>query len=1459
MNAGTYYSPTHSLGSSRFLRATRIRHPLGSLVVKTFIKPDPSMRLNALMRRLQCMYRVLIKVERQALEDVPNVLATQQVIETEAAAYLVRQWLACSLYDRISTRPFITEMEKLWISYQILYAIQAAHERNIAHGDLKCENVLVTSSLDVYVTDFASSFKPTYLPLDDPADFSLFFDTSGRRTCYVAPERFYDSVSDLPSGSNPMQVRTEDVENVSDVLTYEPYLEMLGLGRPNGRITEAMDVFSLGCVLAELWRDGTPLFTLSQLFRYRRGDLDIDGALDEIQHAGIRNLVRRMLHLDPAQRPRLQDILSQEQKDIFPPSFSGFFHLYLVDLQRPVQLSNRNTTRLEARNSERDLKMDRLTRQVEADDRIEKMYEDWSMIVQFFHQGHTLSGEDVFLGVYIPGLALRPYMARKSAGKDAKALIVLNILLANLRHCQRASSRCHAIELILHLAWGWLNDEAILDRVLPYLATMLDDKSATVRALAIHGMASALECIHEIPPTNDGIWTEFVLPSLTHLTADSSPYVRTTSVMCLTRFAQSMMRLCRTMAGASFDEDMQTLQGYVQEQLTRLVTDSSCQVRRAVLVSAPILFTLLGPERLPSVILSHVLTYLNEEQGELRAMFFQTMAHLVSLFGAHWMQKYIQPLLPRSLSDGNELVLVRVLQYIQACMHAFDQASMLEILPYIATFLCHPNVWIREASVGVFAKAAENTSATDKWIRVYLFLRPFLRCDVTEMTPLAIWNALEAPIPTSAWNACVLNLKIDTESVLARFWRAHAWRLGMDEEQLQEMARENMDTIVRPPFVSRPRIAPSSEAERNMLQELQKYGLDLRYDLFKVAALWWYLEQMTYKLVTPGPVPSLSLQGLTQHSIFFTQHPANVVLPSQDSVRMARNRLESNENLSLASAKAEKGAVLPVHEQCRDAYDTDAYTIKTEKSDTASISERSIKLPLFGTPSVASASTSLVHAHAERARIQRSERFTRGRAREEDQFSSVNHTFEGKDPYVHAHLGAVLGQIHAHVSTDTALEVRTTASWGGTLSNPRPQGTLLAYYEEHKDRVTALAVSQDQMFFVSGSDDGMIKVWDTARLEKNVTTHSRLTYASHGAPITDVLVLRGTHCIFSTARDGSIHAWGIALQTKASLPHYSRPHVLGRKHLDAGEYVVCMSQLSYGAAPTVLLGTNYGRLIWWDVRTMRPTYHVAQPASFGSITCMVIDPQSHWVCTGSSRGFLGLWDLRFSLLLRKWTLGDHSLPVHACQLHPQRKNSVIVAWGTCDSVMATLDLESSRSLEVWHVATMDRLDEEVDLPDTLLFKELPEGHERIRIKRAIKEDSNKNRYTQAVHAVLASVEGYSSTSEGNSLPAGYVITAGADRVLRFWDLGSAEKSVAWGCEVHGEFFIQEAQQRHYAYSGSLGERLSRRSPLCVHEQTNSGNTFAKSHKDLITCIARLEAPFRCIVAGDRAGTLRIWE
>lgn len=49
-----------------------------------------------------------------------------------------------------------------------------------------------------------------------------------------------------------------------------------------------MDCFSAGCVLAELFLEGAPLFTLSQLFKYREGEFNVDAPLAAIDDDGIR-------------------------------------------------------------------------------------------------------------------------------------------------------------------------------------------------------------------------------------------------------------------------------------------------------------------------------------------------------------------------------------------------------------------------------------------------------------------------------------------------------------------------------------------------------------------------------------------------------------------------------------------------------------------------------------------------------------------------------------------------------------------------------------------------------------------------------------------------------------------------------------------------------------------------------------------------------------------------------------------------------------------------------------------------------------------------------------------------------------------------------------------------------------------------------------------------------------------
>eukprot|EP00163_Fabomonas_tropica_P003388 TRINITY_DN12891_c0_g4_i1.p1 TRINITY_DN12891_c0_g4~~TRINITY_DN12891_c0_g4_i1.p1 ORF type:complete len:1652 (-),score=398.10 TRINITY_DN12891_c0_g4_i1:5-4960(-) len=234
--------------------------------------------------------------------DCPNLMPFESTRETDKAAYLIRPYIYLDLYDRISTRPFLTDLEKTWIVFQLLSAAKQAHEVGVTHGDIKTNNVLVTSSTWVFLTDFAN-YKPTFLPEDNPADFSYFFDISGRRACYIAPERFYDSKS-KPSASQ---------------MSMPP--------------TPEMDLFSIGCVIAELWADGRPLFDYSHLLAYRHRSTTLSAlGIDAIDNPGLKALITTLTDLDPARRMSAATILQQERGRLFPEYFYTCLHPFLSRL-----------------------------------------------------------------------------------------------------------------------------------------------------------------------------------------------------------------------------------------------------------------------------------------------------------------------------------------------------------------------------------------------------------------------------------------------------------------------------------------------------------------------------------------------------------------------------------------------------------------------------------------------------------------------------------------------------------------------------------------------------------------------------------------------------------------------------------------------------------------------------------------------------------------------------------------------------------------------------------------------------------------------------------------------------------------------------------------------------------------------------------------------------------------------
>ena len=133
----------------------------------------------------------------------------------------------------------------------------------------------------------------------------------------------------------------------------------------------------------------------------------------------------------------------------------------------------------------------------------------------------------------------------------------------------------------------------------------------------------------------------------------------------------------------------------------------------------------------------------------------------------------------------------------------------------------------------------------------------------------------------------------------------------------------------------------------------------------------------------------------------------------------------------------------------------------------------------------------------------------------------------------------------------------------------RLETTLIAHLGSHSDAINGIAVSPDHVFFVTASDDKTVKVWDTARLERNVTSKARHTYGQHHAKVKAICTVEGTHCFASAADDGSIHVVRVHITggqgTGGGLPKYGKLQVIREHRLEhPDEYVTCMVYYSTG-------------------------------------------------------------------------------------------------------------------------------------------------------------------------------------------------------------------------------------------------------------------------------------------------------
>ena len=509
----------------------------------------------------------------------------------------------------------------------------------------------------------------------------------------------------------------------------------------------------------------------------------------------------------------------------------------------------------------------------------------------------------------------------------------------------------------------------------------------------------------------------------------------------------------------------------------------------------------------------------------------------------------------------------------------------------------------------------------------------------------------------------------------------------------------------------------------------------------------------------------------------------------------------------------------------------------------------------------------------------------------------AGHTYDGNDPSVLSLLDSLASENYPHdihdfgpliVPVSNKRHSMKKADVPGSDKPWRPEGTLIATFGEHTGPINRVVPSPDHAFFVTGSDDGTVKVWDTMRLERNLTHRSRQTHShAEGAKVKSLCFVENTHTFVSGATDGSINVLRVEYTLAGDTSKYGKLRNVRDYQLPEGEYAVWLDHAKLDTQSVLLLVTNTSRIIALDLRNMALLYSFENPVHHGTPTCFCVDHKHGWMLIGTSHGVLDLWDLRFRLRLKGWGLAGGT-PIHRLIIHPFKTygRCVCVTGGTGQTDITIWDIEKTECREVFRAGVPKNSGKE-SLKVYEPWKvddERPEGM-LGRFATAIDpSEGSSSSPDRGIRALAVGIDSPEPTWEGKY---GFFLTGGADKKLRFWDVTRAEAStVISGLDaeedqpkfttshptttltVNSERMQQAASPMPDAVAGkksgpgsaggkkpsSLEVKPPRSAIISKHQQQ-----LLRSHLDTILDVCLLESPVGMTVSVDRMGCIYVFQ
>lgn len=725
----------------------------------------------------------------------------------------------------------------------------------------------------------------------------------------------------------------------------------------------------------------------------------------------------------------------------------------------------------------------------------------------------------------------------------------------------------------------------------------------------------------------------------------------------------------------SYDVELTALQNIIQSELVTIMTDEESFVKQTLLGNnLTQLCTFFGPQKVEEALLCHMFTFFNEKKDwRLRLAFFKSIVAVATYCGSQSIERQVLPFIEKCLSDSEEYVVEQTITTITALveLQLFRKPLVVKMVADTVPLLYHPGLWIRHATVALVAAVARFLSPIDVYATLIPRLEPFFSPLVLEMTDeTLLLDALKPEIPRNVYEAVVNaeDVSVVYDALLQRAvtpadkrsasgtrmalstqhekWIARLEGMGMTAEVEEKLL--TMEEYVQKVFRERKRLAAEDDggAERAMMNKVIGVG-SIGMDMASAKGVLLADPQMG---IPPSEKAALAAGEKPKKKKSKADAAAAAAEAATPSMTGGPPTPASSSSSMSASASASGGGGggggKPASGvQSRNGGGSGSGGFGGGESNSGGGGEAASFDGRNGGGGDSSSNNGSGASLAPGS-PSKSSRSRGGKLKGSGGGGPIG-PFDKYQQNVRSLLlqrrqamnAAVLNQ-PAHVPFKSTLNMKGSMKKKAkaamlerdrdaqNLREWRPAGQMVGHFLEHKAPINTVVVMPDQRYFLTGSDDRSVRMWDCSLLDgKVVSNRSQLQYAKQAGKVKHVSVCNGGRLVASGADNGTIHLFQVE-NPSATLRERVVP-------LDTEGQIVSMQAVSSNS-PVLTFATVRGTVQGWDTRTSADGWKLQAFPSHGLIQSCTVDPGESWMTVGTSRGVYTLWDLRFRIPIKSW-------------------------------------------------------------------------------------------------------------------------------------------------------------------------------------------------------------------------------